>query len=654
MAAFFQDGPQLTNQYESDRVLREFLAASLPDDVMADVEPDLHRFGQRVVDDVAALAEQAERHEPRLVSYDAWGQRVDQIETSPAWSALDRVSAEEGIVAIGYERAHGEYSRLHQFAKMYLFNPSSAIYTCPLAMTDGAARAIEVHGDEFLKAGAYRRLTSRDPEQFWTSGQWMTERSGGSDVGQTETIARRVDGGYRLYGNKWFTSATTSQMAMTLARIEDEDGQTVGGSRGLSLFYVETRDADGGMNQIEVLRLKDKLGTRSLPTAELNLVGTPARLVGELGRGVPNIISLVNVTRLYNAVTAAANMRRGLALARDYAQRRRVFGKRLADQPLHVETLADLQIEFEAAFLLSFHAVKLMGRVECNSAGAGDEAVLRLLTPLAKLYSAKQCVASMSEILESFGGAGYVEDTGLPKLLRDSQVLSIWEGTTNVLSLDVLRAIDRDDAFGPFLEDMDRRLASVAHPALSAEVDRAGAAAGEIRQFLPRMLSEGGDAVEAAARSFAYSLARTYAATLLLGRAQESLETHDDARGLVTARRWCRRTLVPTTDAVESHRGRIAGLGHGRGAEGVGCGSIGFRADCLTVLRFSSLTRAGICHDRHSSPAWYSPTDAGTLRAGLRRPSSGACRGRAVGARDAGSRGARQLRHGPRVYVSRL
>src|SRR5262249_39306737 len=160
---------------------------------------------------------------------------------------------------------------------------------------------------------------------------------------------------------------------------------------------------------------------------------------------------LLNITRSYNACCAVGFMRRGIALARDYARKRRVFGQRLADQALHLETLAALQVEYEAAFHLTFHLAELMGEEELGEAPAGETAVLRLLTPVVKLYTARQAIALASEVLEAFGGAGYVEDTGLPRLLRDAQVLSIWEGTTNVLSLDTLRAIEKDGAFEPFL-----------------------------------------------------------------------------------------------------------------------------------------------------------------------------------------------------------
>jgi alkylation response protein AidB-like acyl-CoA dehydrogenase len=344
---------------------------------------------------------------------------------------------EHGLVATAYERRYGAYSRLYQFALAYLFMPSTDFYGCPLAMTDGAACVLLGSGNEKLIGRAVPHLTARDPSRFWTSGQWMTEATGGSDVGLSETVARRDGDQWRLTGRKWFTSAITTQMALTLARPE---GNPAGG-KGLALFYVETRAAQGLPNRVLVNRLKDKLGTRKVPTAELELDGTPAELVMGEGNGIRNIAPLLNITRTWNSVCAVAFMRRGLALARDYAQRRIAFGAPLAQKPLHVDTLAGIEAEFQGALQLAFFVVELLGRSEAGRASGQQAGLLRLLVPIAKLTTAKQAVAVLSEVIESFGGAGYVEDTGLPLLLRDAQVLPIWEGTTNVLSLDMLSAL---------------------------------------------------------------------------------------------------------------------------------------------------------------------------------------------------------------------
>jgi alkylation response protein AidB-like acyl-CoA dehydrogenase len=550
MREFFQDGPVLGNQYDEDRVLRDYLRWKFPAALLAEIAPGLRRLGERAVTDVLALGQAAEASPPRHIPYDPWGRRIDRIEVCDAWKQLERIAAEEGLVATAYERRHGPLSRVHQFAQLQLFGPSSAIFTCPLAMTDGAARVIELYGDEWLKTHPLPRLLSRDPGRFWTSGQWMTERTGGSDISGSSTVARLEDGQYRLYGTKWFTSATTAPMAMTLARLEGAPE----GSRGLSLFYLELRDAHGSLQNIRVHRLKEKLGTRALPTAELTLEGTPARLVGVAGQGVRKMAALLNITRAYNACCAVGFLRRGLALARDYARRRQVFGKRLADQPLHQETLAALQVEYEAAFHLAFHLAELMGKDEVDEATAEERAVLRLLTPVVKLYTARQAIAGASEVLEAFGGAGYVEDTGLPHLLRDAQVLSIWEGTTNVLSLDALRAIAREAALEPFLADLGSRLVNVRTAELAPAVANVRAAVARIEAFWRCGVSAGNDFLQSGARAFAYSLARSYAGGLLIQHADWLCQVEQDRHGTIVARRWCAQELAPLVASDESHR----------------------------------------------------------------------------------------------------
>ncbi|MDE2070451.1 MAG: acyl-CoA dehydrogenase family protein [Gammaproteobacteria bacterium] len=527
---FFQDAPVLGNQYQGDAALQAWLRAHLPAEVLKEITPGLERLGGRAAGDMLTMAADAEAHPPRHVPYDPWGRRIDRIETTSGWQELRRVAVEEGIVATAYERRQAAWSRLHQFVRLYLYHPSSAMASCPLAMTDGAARVLEVYGDQPLQQRYLPHLMSRDPGQFWTSGQWMTERSGGSDVSGTSTVARAESGGYRLHGTKWFTSASDSQLAVTLAR-DSEAGDK------LSLFLLELRDAGGRLNGIRVHRLKDKLGTRALPTAELTLAGTPAQRIGAPGHGVRNIATVLNITRLYNSVCAVSYMRRGLALAEDYAHKRRAFGKLLAEHPLHRETLAELQVEFVGALHLVLHLGVLLGRDETGAATEADQLLLRLLTPVAKLFTGKQAIAVVSEVLECFGGQGYIEDTGLPVLLRDCQVLSIWEGTTNVLSLDVLRVLEHSKALEAFAADVENRLVRVQHPDLERTCNTVRQAVRDMRNWFDATAGSPTER-ETGARRFAFSLARSYTAALLAGAAQDGWLDSD------MLRRWCRAPLT--------------------------------------------------------------------------------------------------------------
>ena len=533
-APFQQPAPALANQFDADKPLKSLLRRLLPNEVYASIEPSLRAMGELASGELATLQHADRLNEPVLTNWNAWGERIDQIEVSPLWKRCEQIVPEHGVVAAAYEPHFGAYARLHQFSLAYLFGPSSDVYTCPLAMTDGAARTLLASGNKELIAHAVPHLTTRDPSAFWTSGQWMTESTGGSDVGLSETVAMRAEASdpavpgdaYRLFGRKWFTSATTSQMALTLGRVE---GASAGG-RGLSLFFVETRDAAGKLQNIEVNRLKDKFGTRKVPTAELMLRGTPATLVCGEGSGIKNITPMLSVTRTWNAVMSAGLMRRGVVLARDYAKKRVAFGALLSEKPLHLDTLATLAAESEASLHLSFHVVAILGRMERNEARPMDEALLRLLTPIMKLTTGKQAVSVLSEVLECFGGAGYVEDTGLPTLYRDAQVLPIWEGTTNVLSLDTLRAFGHAAEMQEALTSEVRRvLASLHDPALKEAAERAKRAVDGAVQWLAKTFADAPLDVEAGARRFAMTLGRSIALLLFAEHADWALRVEGDA-----------------------------------------------------------------------------------------------------------------------------
>ena len=532
---FFQPPPSLGDQYASDRFLRTYLKRSVPADVLREIEPSLAAMGALAGEALHQLAQIDRLSEPKLTQWDAWGNRVDTIELTALWREAAKVAASHGVVATAYERKHGEHSRIHQFALAYLFDPSTAVYTCPLAMTDGAAKTLITLGNKALIDRAIPRLTSRDPATAWTSGQWMTERTGGSDVAISETVAREVAGVHRLYGTKWFTSATTSQMALTLARPE---GNPPGGA-GLALYYLELRDANGAMNGISVNRLKEKLGTKQVPTAELTLDGAIATPVVGLKDGIKNITSMLNITRTWNSIGAISGMRRGLALARDYATKRVAFGAPLSEKPLHVDTLAGLEAEYEGAFMLAFRGVELLGREEAGTITEDEAALLRLLTPIMKLTTAKQAVANASEVLEAFGGAGYVEDTGLPRILRDSQVLPIWEGTTNVLSLDLMRALARLGSLEPIEREVRVRVERAGDGG-GASGRAALAAVAHAKGWLLAAREHGIETLEAGARRFALTLGRAIEVALLVDLGAWEKRESGDERTLAAARRLVR------------------------------------------------------------------------------------------------------------------
>jgi len=530
--SFFQQAPKLNNQFEADPLLREYLERIFPADVRKAIEPELREMGELAAGELFQLSLTSRKDEPQLVSFDPWGRRIDEIRVPPAWKIFAKLAAEKGLVGIPYEAKHGRYSRVHQFASAYLFAPSSSVYTCPLAMSDGAVRTLMTHKNNALIERAVPRLISRDPSRAWTSGQWMTERTGGSDVGLSETRAARDGQGWRLFGTKWFTSATTSEMTLTLARPE---GNSTGG-KGLALFYLELRGPDGKLNGLRINRLKEKLGTKMLPTAEIELDGSRAELVAGSSDGVKAISPMLQITRTWNALCSIASMRRGLALATDYARQRHAFGAPLSQKPLHLQTLAELQTQFEASFLLTFRAVELLGLEEANEATDRERLLLRALQPIVKLWTAKQAVWNASEVLEAFGGAGYVEDTGLPVLLRDAQVLPIWEGTTNVLALDMLRALSQPGALEAVADELTARANTGTRAELREARRSVAVALDRTMERLRRPQNEHPNSLEGFARAIALTLGRAWALALLLEHGEWVLSRGGPRRTALAAR----------------------------------------------------------------------------------------------------------------------
>lgn len=434
---FFQEGPQLQNQFDSDKGLQRVLNHFVPKDVLVQAsQQELTSLGEKVVsDEVFEWVAEAERNLPYIVHQDTFGNYVNKLVTSYGWKKLKEFSAEQGIISTAFERKYGEYSRIIGFTKEFLFTPSSAIVTCPLAMADGCARLIEMQNptDGTWKKEVYNHLISRDPKQAWTSGQWMTERPGGSDVSKSETVAyKQADNSHTLSGFKWFSSATDSEVTITLAHRDEGNGK-----EGLTCFLADL--SSGG---VRLHRLKEKFGTRALPTAELELAGMKGEQIGEPGKGVKTIASVLNITRVHSAISSTAFWRRAYAIAKDYSKRRKVFGQTLSEVPSHVLTLAKQEVQLRGYSFLAFYASALMGLVETGKANEQQQILVRFIPGLAKAGACKAAVTGIPECMEALGGVGFLEHDvrmNIARLQRDAQVNCIWEGTTNVLCDDLVR-----------------------------------------------------------------------------------------------------------------------------------------------------------------------------------------------------------------------
>ncbi|MDE2053366.1 MAG: acyl-CoA dehydrogenase family protein [Xanthomonadaceae bacterium] len=541
---FVQPAPQLADPYRDDRVLQAWLARVLPEARRRAAESDfiaLANYARRAY----ARQTTSTPSEPALTRWDVWGHRVDRIELTETWREGPAIASKYGLVADGHDRSLGEFARVQQFAKVYLYHAASAFYSCPLAMTDGVATALRSASNTALRERVLPHLLSRDPATFRISGQWMTENAGGSDVGGSETTARRgADGTWRLNGRKWFTSAINAEVALALARPEGNPA----GTDGLALFCVETRNADGAWNGITLDRLKDKLGTRELPTAEIHLHDTRAELVGDTAHGVRAIAPVLQVTRLWNAFGSLSTMARCLALTRDYAHGRMAFGKPLVEQPLFADSLAGWEAEFEAAFHLAMEVALLLGRVESGTGDERDAALQRLLTPLAKLWICKLGVRIASETVEAFGGIGYLEDSGIPLLLRDAQVFPIWEGASNVQALDFLRALEKN-GMEPLVDAVDGWLETADGTVSGHDAEIVHGAIRHADTWLRDHARDVGD-LQAGALRLGMTCARGVAAALLARHAAWARLHQNDSASANALRRFCAHGLDSIIEAV--------------------------------------------------------------------------------------------------------
>jgi putative acyl-CoA dehydrogenase len=411
----------------------------------------------------------AERNEPRLLTHDRFGHRIDQVELDPSWHWLLRGAVEREIHALPW-REERPGAHVARAALELLWSQANAGVMCPVSMTYSAVPALRA--DPALAAEWEPRLTLPDYERGALCGMAMTEKQGGSDVRANITRAESVgDGWWELHGHKWFCSYPPCELFLVLAQ--------TGNPPALSCFLVERGPG------MEFQRLKDKLGTRSLPSSEVEFRGAAARLLGHEGRGVATIIEMVTHTRLDCVIGSAAGIRRGVAEAVWHARHRSAFGARLVDQPLMRNVLADLALESEAATATALRLAR--------SYDEGDGTFRRFATAVLKYWICKRAAPHAAESLECLGGNGYVEESPMPRLLRDSPLNGIWEGSGNVMSLDVLRAMAREpDGLPAFLAECEQ--ARGADARLDAHLDALpatlGALAGEDAQWLARRAVE--------------------------------------------------------------------------------------------------------------------------------------------------------------------
>ncbi|KRD22874.1 MULTISPECIES: acyl-CoA dehydrogenase family protein [unclassified Streptomyces] len=447
--------PPLTGYdvYGADQVLVAAVERHLDPGLLDEVRGELSALGRAAGSaQVQEWAAQADVHPPKLRAYDRHGHRIDEVEFHPAWHRLLGKGVGAGLTG-AWGRPGGHVRRAAGFL---VWTQVDAGNCCPLSMTHAAVPALRT--DPGLAAEWEPRLTSTVYDRALRPaglkagalfGMGMTEKQGGSDVRAITTVATPLAeaGAYELTGHKWFCSAPMSDGFLVLARTAPG-----GGDGGLTCFLVPRVLEDGSRNVFRLQRLKDKLGNRSNASAEVEFEGTWARRVGEEGRGVRTIIGMVAATRLDCVLGSAGLMRQAVAQAVHHCSHRAAFGGKLVDKPLMRNVLADLALESEAATTLALRLA-----AACDDGSEQERAFLRIAVPAAKYWVTKRCAPVAVEASECLGGNGYVEESGMPRLVRESPLNAIWEGAGNVQALDVLRALQREpQALNAYLHEVGR------------------------------------------------------------------------------------------------------------------------------------------------------------------------------------------------------
>ncbi len=439
------------NSYHNDPTLSQLLDLYLPTALRQHLEHHFNEMGALAGGELETLAIEADKHPPELALRSRNGTERQQILKHPAYQRLEAYAyGQFGLAAMSHRGGVLGWSEpmppVVKYALTYLFVQAEFGLCCPLSMTDALTRTLRKFGDDALVNRYLEALTSQDMDLAYQGAMFMTEQDAGSDVGAITTEARQEDGKWRLYGDKWFCSNPDAALAMVLAR--PEQGER--GTRGLTLFLLPRYLENGDLNHYRIVRLKDKLGTRSMASGEILLEGAEAYVVGEPGQGFKQMTDMINMSRLSNGVRSAGLMRRSLNEALFIARHRQAFSSQLIDLPLMQRQLSKMMLTAEQGRTMVFHTAECLRRADAGDAQSAK--LLRILTPMIKFRTTRDARKVAGDGMEVRGGCGYIEEWSDARVLRDAHLGSIWEGTSNIVALDVFRAVRREQTL-PVLAD---------------------------------------------------------------------------------------------------------------------------------------------------------------------------------------------------------
>ena len=544
------DGAIGLNWYEIDPDLRQIVRRLLEPEDFEWCEPELIKFGALCGGPIAARAEITDKHPPELAKFDRWGEPVDQIVHHPTAIATKRDLWESGMSGPRLRKEAALRGRRYPAAMGtaldYLVSQAETAMLCATGMTSGVITLVQRYAPEQIKARLIPHLTADSFDEAWDGAMFMTERTGGSDLSTITTVAHQDGARWVLNGSKWFCSNIDAGAIVTLARPDGADE----GLKGIALFLVPKWRSDGSRNGIEIRRLKNKLGTRAVPTAEADFVDAEAYLLSggakaTDGRGINRMMEMVNGSRRGVAAMGLGIMRRSFLESAVFAAHRRAKGKLLQDLPMVRETLVNMLVELEAAAALVF-AVTAGG------------AISRLLAPIAKMRVTRRGIEMASQALEMHGGNGYIEDWPTARQLRDAQCHTIWEGTENIICLDILRALRDEQVLEATFATLQNR-DDTSFAALEPVCESVARRWGEVREALAFLSRADRELAQLNARRFCGYLADVVQASLLLEEARWELRETGNARKAVVARLFVDEHLNATAGRtiVSSDRTRL-------------------------------------------------------------------------------------------------
>src|SRR5712664_3716896 len=488
------------NFYAIDRGLRDLLRIYLEPNDLRRLEPHFDRLGALAGGRLDELARTADKHPPVLNARDRFGRDEDWIDYHSSYREMETIAfGDFQFHAMSHRAGTLDMDRplpaVAKYALQYLFVQAEFGLMCPISVTDTSIHLIRKFASAELKDYLLPKMLSGDVATMWKGTQFMTERAGGSDVGAIETTARREDGEWRLYGDKWFCSHADADVALLLARPQSAPD----GTRGLALFALPRRLKDGRRNAYRIVRLKDKLGTRSMASGEILLEGAVAYLGGEAGRGFKQMMEQVNLSRLSHGVRASAMMRRCVNEALVCARSRVAFGKTIIEYPLLRRQLLKIIVPTEQALSMFLFTANAMDRANAGSKEA--EILLRILTALLKFRACRDNIPVATGAMEVRGGNGYIEEWVQARLVRDAHIGVLWEGTSNINALDIVtRAVGKNSAHRTLAGEL-QKLLDEATPIPAAFRNRLHVALERTLVFAERVAAE--PALEASARQVA-------------------------------------------------------------------------------------------------------------------------------------------------------